>query len=415
MTEALLRAGAKTLARTLRDAGHEAYFAGGCVRDVLLGKSPKDFDIATDATPEEVQKIFRRTVAVGAAFGVIRVRIGHGQEYEVATYRTDGEYTDGRRPDVVRYSKSKEEDVARRDFTINALLMDPFTDEILDFVGGQADLARRMIRAVGDPERRFFEDKLRMLRAVRFASRFDFEIDSATRAAIQKHASSIVLVSAERIVTELSALWNGADPGLGMRLLAELELFSPIFSFVPAESLASVCAEIARIPEACASVGAAEADARSVVAWALLLARRDLRHESEAVLRSMKLSQRIMKDVERALGWLPSLEAPESLRLADRVRILRDRLAPTALAFLAARGGTDNAALRLYLAERVALEQDPLPAEPWVTGGDLKRLGLDPSPRFKTILESIETEVFERRIKTKEEAQAMAERLAKEA
>ena len=225
MTEALLRAGAKTLARTLRDAGHEAYFAGGCVRDVLLGKSPKDFDIATDATPEEVQKIFRRTVAVGAAFGVIRVRIGHGQEYEVATYRTDGEYTDGRRPDVVRYSKSKEEDVARRDFTINALLMDPFTDEILDFVGGQADLARRMIRAVGDPERRFFEDKLRMLRAVRFASRFDFEIDSATRAAIQKHASSIVLVSAERIVTELSALWNGADPGLGMRLLAELELF----------------------------------------------------------------------------------------------------------------------------------------------------------------------------------------------
>lgn len=415
MTEALLRAGAKTLARTLRDAGHEAYFAGGCVRDVLLGKSPKDFDIATDATPEEVQKIFRRTVAVGAAFGVIRVRIGQGQEYEVATYRTDGEYTDGRRPDVVRYSKSKEEDVARRDFTINALLMDPFTDEILDFVGGQADLARKMIRAVGDPERRFFEDKLRMLRAVRFASRFDFEIDPATRAAIQKHASSIVLVSAERIVTELSALWNGADPGQGMRLLAELELFSPIFSFVPAESLAPVCEEIARIPEACAHVGAAEADARSVVAWALLLARRDLRHEIEPVLRSMKLSQRIMKDVERALGWLPSLEAPESLRLADRVRILRDRLAPTALAFLAARGGPDHAALRLYLAERTALEQDPLPAEPWVTGGDLKRLGLEPSPRFKTILESIETEIFERRIRTKEEAQALAARLAKEA
>lgn len=414
MTEALLRAGAKTLARTLREAGHEAYFAGGCVRDVLLGRTPKDFDIATDARPEEVQKIFRRTVAVGAAFGVIRVRIGQGQEYEVATYRTDGEYTDGRRPDAVQYSKSKEEDVARRDFTINALLMDPFTDEILDFVGGQADLARRVIRAVGDPERRFFEDKLRMLRAVRFASRFGFDIDPATRAAIQKHASSIVLVSAERIVTELAALWSGTDPGRGMRLLAELELFSPIFSFVPADMIGPVCEEIAGIPQACAAVGTTEPEAPSVIAWASLLARRDLRHEIDPVLRSMKLSQRIMKDVERTLSWLPSLEAPASVRLADRVRLLRDRLAPTALAFLAARGGTGSDALRLYLTERQALERDPLPSDPWVTGADLKRLGLEPSPRFKIILESIETEVFERRITTKEAAQALAERLAKE-
>ena len=145
-----------------------------------------------------------------------------------------------------------------------------------------------------------------------------------------------------------------------------------------------------------------------------LLARRDPRHEVDPVLRSMKLSQRVMKDVERALSWLPSLEAPESVRLADRVRLLRDRLAPTALAFLAARGGTQSDALRRYLAEREALKRDPLPSEPWVTGADLKRLGLEPSPRFKTILESIETEVFERRIKSKEEAQAMAERLARE-
>src|SRR5262249_5445077 len=160
--EALIE-GAREVAKTLRERGFEAYFAGGCVRDLLLGRPPKDVDLVTDALPGEVSAIFKRTVQVGAAFGVVRVLAGPQHEYEIATYRTETEYSDGRRPDRVAYSKSKEEDVHRRDFTINALLMDPVSGEVLDFVGGREDLGKKLIRAVGDPERRFHEDRLRML------------------------------------------------------------------------------------------------------------------------------------------------------------------------------------------------------------------------------------------------------------
>src|SRR5438067_13328797 len=161
--------------RGLREAGHVAYFAGGCVRDVLLGLEPKDYDVATDAHPQKVRSLFRSTAAVGQAFGVILVRLGKSV-VEVATFRSDGRYVDGRRPEDVRFTTA-EEDAKRRDFTINGLFFDPLEDRVIDYVGGQEDLTARRLRAIGDPWQRFEEDHLRLLRAVRFAARFDLEIE----------------------------------------------------------------------------------------------------------------------------------------------------------------------------------------------------------------------------------------------
>ena len=201
----------------LRAAGYDAYFAGGCVRDLLLGHEPADFDIATSARPDTVLAMFPRTFAVGAHFGVVLVADtldGHEIVTEVATFRSDNAYSDGRRPDSVRFSDSAEEDVIRRDFTINGMLLDPqvfretggLEPAILDYVGGRADLAAGLIRAIGDPAKRFAEDKLRMLRAVRFAARFAFELEAETEAAIRRFASDIRQVSCERIRDELTRM-----------------------------------------------------------------------------------------------------------------------------------------------------------------------------------------------------------------
>ncbi|MBL9124924.1 MAG: CCA tRNA nucleotidyltransferase, partial [Planctomycetaceae bacterium] len=185
----------------LVEAGYIAYWAGGCVRDQLLGRIPKDYDVATNAAPDQVRQIFgrRRTHAVGAAFGVITVAGPPGAGHvEVATFRRDLAYSDGRRPDAVEYS-SPVEDASRRDFTINGLFFDPLAAQIIDFVGGQADLERGVIRAIGDPAARIVEDKLRMLRAVRFAATFGFELEPETRAAVAAPAAELPVVSAERI------------------------------------------------------------------------------------------------------------------------------------------------------------------------------------------------------------------------
>ncbi len=193
---------------TLRGAGFEAFWAGGCVRDALLGLTPKDYDVATNARPEEVRRLFgrRRTLGVGESFGVIIV-IGpaRGGQVEVATFRHDGIYSDGRRPDSVTFGTA-EEDVKRRDFTINGMLYDPLSDRLLDYVGGKADLKDGVLRAIGDPRHRFDEDKLRMLRAVRFAARFDFRLEEQTRAAIEEMADQATIVSAERIAQEMRAI-----------------------------------------------------------------------------------------------------------------------------------------------------------------------------------------------------------------
>src|SRR5437762_8199673 len=192
---------ARKVAARLREDGHIAYFAGGCVRDMVRGLTPKDYDIATDATPEIVQKLFPRTYAVGAHFGVIIV-LENGFQFEVATFRSDEGYIDGRHPSAVRFS-SPEEDAKRRDFTINGMFYDPVAEEVIDFVGGRADIAANMVRAIGDPAERLAEDRLRMLRAVRLATVLDYKIDAKTWDALVASAVSINEISAERIRDEL--------------------------------------------------------------------------------------------------------------------------------------------------------------------------------------------------------------------
>lgn len=225
---------ARNIAATLRAAGHQAYLAGGCVRDLLLGVLPKDYDVATSATPDAVLSLFpgKRAMTVGAHFGVVLVCEPDGAATEVATFRNDGAYTDGRRPDSVRFSTDAREDVRRRDFTINGMLLDPeiydrtgdAAQATLDFVGGRDDLAARVVRAIGDPAVRFREDKLRMLRGVRFAARLGFAVDPATAAAMQQLASQITVVSPERIREELTLILTEGNARTGFELLDQLGL-----------------------------------------------------------------------------------------------------------------------------------------------------------------------------------------------
>src|SRR5262245_4781847 len=193
----------------LQGAGHQALWAGGCVRDELLGLTPQDYDVATDARPEQVRALFRRTIAVGVSFGVVEVlgpRVdGQFLKVQVATFRTDGEYVDGRRPGAVQFSSARD-DALRRDFTINGMFFDPVKKELIDYVGGQADLNAKVLRAIGESAQRFGEDKLRLLRAVRIATRFELTIEPATRSAMEQLADTITVVSAERIAEELRQL-----------------------------------------------------------------------------------------------------------------------------------------------------------------------------------------------------------------
>jgi poly(A) polymerase len=228
---------ALAIARTLRDAGHQAFFAGGCVRDLLLGIEPKDYDLATSATPDQITALFPKTFAVGAHFGVILVCTPQPDDpeiaTEVATFRHDGAYSDGRRPDAVRFSTDPREDVLRRDFTINGLLLDPIAYEangnldsaVLDYVDGRSDLARGVVRAIGDPKLRYAEDKLRVLRAVRFAARLNFHLDVT---GIRCQAAEINQVSTERIRDELTRILTEGGARRGLELLYQLGLLARI-------------------------------------------------------------------------------------------------------------------------------------------------------------------------------------------
>ena len=249
----MLKDFAISILRTLHDQGYQAYLVGGCVRDLLLGREPGDYDIATDATPEQVMRIFPQTYAVGAQFGVVLVPmaedssvtsvvdqadVNHGRHrgktVEVATFRSDIGYSDGRHPDQVRFSKDPRQDVQRRDFTINGLLLDPLKNEVLDFVGGRKDLDAGIIRAIGEPELRFAEDKLRILRAVRFAARFGYSIEPQTSAAIQKLAPQIHQVSRERVRDELTKMLTEGQARRAFLLLDETGLLHELLPEIEA-------------------------------------------------------------------------------------------------------------------------------------------------------------------------------------
>ena len=200
---------AAAIVRRLQAAGFAAFWVGGCVRDFLLGREPDDFDIATDARPEQIEKLFKKTIPVGKKFGVIVV-VEDEQQFQVATFRAEAEYRDGRRPGKVTFANA-EADALRRDFTVNGLFYDPFTEQIHDWVGGEADLQAKIIRTIGAPEERFAEDHLRLLRAVRFAAQLDFEIETRTFAAVETLAPKIKLISAERVRDELLKLFQSAN------------------------------------------------------------------------------------------------------------------------------------------------------------------------------------------------------------
>ncbi|MCS7238967.1 MAG: CCA tRNA nucleotidyltransferase [Thermoguttaceae bacterium] len=388
---------------TLRRAGYEAYWAGGCVRDELLGRTPKDYDVATNALPDEIRRVFRhrKTLAVGAAFGVITIvgRAGEGQ-IEVATFRRDDTYSDGRHPDRVHFSTA-EEDAKRRDFTINGLFLDPLENRVIDYVGGQEDLRQGIIRAIGNPRERFAEDKLRMLRAVRFAASFGFSIDSETFAAIKEMAPQIVQVSPERIAAELERCL--VEPG--RRQAAELLLASGLLEVI----LPELASAIVHNPVAWAenlSVAEKLEQPTFALALAVLYWRLIKPEDSEQVARRLRFSNQVRLTTAWLLHWRYMLtEAPQ--RLWSEVHpiasspYIRELLAWGEA--LVAAGRMDPEIMRWWR-EKLAQPRELWDPAPLVSGIDLQTLGIPPGPIYRRILSEIRRRQLDGQLTTKEEA-----------
>jgi len=399
------RAFACEVVQQLREAGYQSLWAGGCVRDSLLGLQPKDYDIATSATPEQVREVFgkRRTIPIGASFGVITV-LGpkDSGQIEVATFRTDGDYSDGRRPDSVQYA-TPELDASRRDFTINGLFFDPTTDEVRDYVEGQADIKAGLIRAIGDPTQRITEDKLRMLRAIRFAARFDFAIEPATQAAITRLAGDITQVSGERIGAEMQSMLLHSSRKCALELLRELQLEQAVF------------------PELCALTGEAHSESLATISRlkqpSFPLALAAAVHAIQgtvvsAIAKRWKLSNR---DSERTKWLLDNLPVGLQANQTDwpkLQRVLVHEGGEELTNLVEAIAGSDNPATQ-HLRDKLSLPAGELNPPPLVTGADLIADGLTPGPGFSTWLEKIRDAQLEGRISTRAEAIALAQELSR--
>lgn len=365
----------------LRTAGRVAYLAGGCVRDMLLGRPPKDYDVVTDATPDEIVGLFRRTRKVGMQFGVVLVGVQR-HWVEVATFRSDGDYLDGRRPESVRFTDARE-DALRRDFTINGMFYDPESRTVIDHVGGQADIRARLIRAIGDPHLRFQEDYLRMLRAVRFAARFGFEIEPKTSAAIVERAPSIREISTERVRMELEMMLSDAGRAMAFRLLLSTGLFGHLWP--GAESLVSVEAAIDRW------LAALPRDAGFDVALAVVL------HpltpaDAEQVCRRLTCSNRTVE----TMGWLVENQAtlvhPNRLALADLKLLMAHGAFQDLLLVHTARHRAFTPTSRDLdvLMQRIGqIPADQISPAPFATGHDLAGCGLPPGPIYKQLLDRV--------------------------
>ena len=415
---------ARTIVARLQAAGFTAYFAGGCVRDKLRGVAPSDFDVATDARPEEVQKLFRRTVAVGAHFGVICV-LEAGFQFEVATFRADGAYLDGRRPEGVRFTTA-EEDAARRDFTVNGLFYDPAREEVIDFVGGRADLAARVLRAIGDPAARFAEDRLRLLRAVRFAAVLGFEIEPKTWEAVRTAAPQIGVVSAERIRDELVKIFTSPtrlrgfdlldESGLLRVVLPELDAckgveqppnFHPegdvfvhtrlMLSLLPADAPVSVPLvfsvlfhDIGKPP--CYRLDPAEGRIRFNG------------HErvgarmTERLMERLRFSRAEIEATVVAVDNHMAFKDVQHMRVATLKRFLarptiEDELELHRVDCSGSHGMLDNH--DFLRAKQVEFANAPLIPKPFITGRDLIALGMKPGPSFSEILEAAQNRQLE--------------------
>ncbi|MFT7580760.1 MAG: tRNA nucleotidyltransferase/poly(A) polymerase [Myxococcota bacterium] len=398
-----LREGAEAVVRRLRQAGHQAVFAGGCVRDALLGRVPKDYDIATDAVPETVIGCFERTIPIGLQFGVIQVH--HGEHtYEVATFRTEGGYQDGRRPETVQWANAQA-DVARRDFTINGLLYDPVDDVVLDYVEGRSDLAAGLIRAIGDPTERFGEDHLRILRAVRFSARFGFRIEAVTWQAMQTLAHTVPKVSPERIHHELERILTEGQADVGLTLLEDSGLRAHVLPELTQPSQA--VARLAVVDQVSPAVG-----------WALALydigASGDVAASVEALGRRLRFSREVIKRATAAIAGARLIADYTGLTGAARKRLLRasgvQDLMAVATAVSAA-GQSDGEGLRAAETDRARWSAEDLAPRPLLDGGALRKAGYRPGPGFKTALVAIEDAQLEGRANDEAEAWLIARRV----
>lgn len=386
----------------LRDAGHTALFAGGCVRDMLLKREPKDYDIATDAVPERVKALFPRANQVGAKFGVMLVR-KYGLDIEVATFRSDGDYTDGRHPDQIHFGTDRE-DAMRRDFTINGLFFDPTTETVIDYVDGRADLDAGVIRTIGDPMQRFAEDYLRLLRAVRFAARLSFEIEPATSAAIAAAAPKLAHISPERIWMELAQILSAPSRAVGWDLMHRLNLSRHLVSgWKPDASRHDV------VVRRLAALG--ESSVPSYLGLAAIMvdeASGDLVHHAKA----LRMSNREVTAMVQLVRALPEARHPQRLEPADLKRLMADDVWPSPLRLLRADLLASNADLAAYneMMKRASdIPPDAVAPPPFVTGDDLQALGLRPGPNMGGILNELYRAQLNDRITTREIALEFAQ------
>jgi len=434
-----VRQRATQIVRTLRDQGHQAYLVGGCVRDLLLRREPADYDVSTDATPDEVMHIFPRTWAVGAQFGVVLVPMDDdaSKVVEVATFRSDGLYTDGRHPDQVIYTRDPKEDVQRRDFTINGLLLDPLNNEVLDYVGGRADLNAGVIRTIGQPERRLAEDKLRMLRAVRFAARFGYQVDPATFEAIQALRSEIQQVSRERVRDELVKMLTEGHARRAFELLGQTGLLKEVLPEV--DKMHGIEQPPQFHPEGDVWVhtlllleGLPEKASRTLAMGALLhdvgkpptfrVAPDRIRFDghvevgvkmAEEICHRLRFSkddtEQIARLVANHMRFADVREMkPSTLKRFFRLPRFDEHLELHRLDCLAS-----HRDLSLYNFVRQKLAQMPaeqiLP-QPLLSGDDLIAMGYTPGPQFKQILAAVEDAQLEGRLENPDQAREFVRR-----
>ena len=429
-----LREMANSICGTLRGNGYQALLVGGCVRDLLLGREPADYDVTTDATPEQVVRLFPESVAVGAQFGVILIP-RDGLKVEVATFRSDVGYSDGRHPDRVVYSKAPQEDVQRRDFTINGLLMRHDTEEVLDFVGGQADLEAKVIRAIGEPERRFAEDKLRMMRAVRFAARFGFEIEAATFRAIRRHVGELHQVSPERLREELTKLLTEGAARRAFELVDETWLLQQVLPEIGA--MKGVEQPPQYHPEGdvwihtLMMLEGLPAGTAPTLAWGVLL------HDvgkpptfqsaaetgdrirfnnhvevgvrmAEAICRRLRFSN---EDTDQILALVDNhmkFGAVEEMRTSTLKKFVRLPRFEEHLALHRLDCLSSHRHLESYEFVRRFLEVTPpeqVRPERLLTGDDLQAMGFRPGPLFAQILRALEDMQLEGQVRTRKEAE----------
>jgi poly(A) polymerase len=423
---------AKAIIERLRAEGHSAWLVGGCVRDLLLNRAPKDFDVATSARPEQLLQLFPRAGQVGAHFGVVLVRDGDAQ-IEVATFRSDLDYEDGRRPTAVHFETSPEQDVLRRDFTINALLLDPTTNEVIDYTGGRADLAAGLIRAIGDPARRFREDHLRLLRAVRFAARLNFTIEPHTFAAMRELAPAIRGISAERVRDEISRILTEGGPRRGFELLDASGLLQEILpevsalkgveqppAFHPEGDVWThtlIMLEGLRNPPVELALGVLLHDIGKPATFRIADRIRFDGHVEKgveiarALLNRLRYPAAVIQQVEALIANHMKFKDVPNMRESRLKRFLRmpkfdEHLELHRLDCLSSHGNLENYDFALRKLQEAPPEQ--LRPKPLITGRDLIAAGFAPGPKFSTALHRVEDAQLEGRAITRDEALAIA-------